>query len=112
MKEIKAYIHKSRVADVIQALKETGHLDAKGNCGCHNLFVQMGHGVMMSSDKQEQHYSVDLSEPVIDEYKLEFLCEDSHVEEMVDVIKQTAHTGKSKAGWIIVADVVSAISIH
>lgn len=112
MKEIKAYIHKSRVGDVIQALKETGHLDAKVDCGCHNLFVQMGHGVLKSSDKQEQHYSVDLSELVIDEYKLEFLCEEDHVNEILDVLKKTAHTGRSKAGWIIVADVISAISIQ
>lgn len=111
MKEIKAYIHKHRVADVIQALKDSGYLNAEGSCGCRNLFVYTGHGVLKSSDQQEQRYSLDLAESVIDEYKLELLCDDDHVDEVVAVIRQAAHTGGKGAGWILVTEVASTIQI-
>lgn len=111
MKEIKAYIHKHRLAEVIQALKESGHLDAEDGCGCRNLFAHVGYGVLKSSDRQEQHYSLDLAESVIDEYKLELLCDEDHVDEVVAVIRQAAHTGGNAAGWVVVMEVVSAVPI-
>lgn len=111
MKEIKAYIHKHRVADVIQALKASGHLDAEGSCGCRNLFVHTGHGVLRSSDQQEQRYSLDLAESVIDEYKLELVCDDDHLDQVVAVIRQAAHAWGNNAGWILVSEVASAIPI-
>ncbi len=111
MKEIKAYIHKYRIADVIQALKDAGHLDEKGSCGCRHLFVHAGHGVLKSSDKHEQRYSVDLAESVIDEYKLELLCDEEHVDEMVAAIRQATHPGGNDASWIVVSEVTSAIQI-
>ncbi|NOT69302.1 MAG: P-II family nitrogen regulator [Methylophilaceae bacterium] len=112
MKEIKAYIHKSRVADVIQALKDAGHLDARNGCECRHLYVHVGHGVLKSSDQHEQHFSVDLAESVIDEYKLELLCDEGYVDEMVAVIKQAARTVNSAAGWIVVTEVISATVIQ
>lgn len=111
MKEIKAYIHKHRIADVIQALKESGHLDAEVGCSCHNLFVHAGHGVLKSSNQQEQHYSVDLAESVIDEYKLELLCDDGHVDDVVAVIRQVTHPGGNDKGWIVVTEVNATIPL-
>lgn len=112
MKEIKAFIHKHRVADVIQALKDSGHFDAEGGCGCRNLFVHAGDGVLKSSDQQEQRYSLDLAESVIDEYKLELLCDENHVNEVVAIIQRAAHTGSKAAGWIVVTESISAIPIQ
>ena len=39
MKEIKAYIHNHRIADVIRALKELGQCNANAGAGCRNLSV-------------------------------------------------------------------------
>ena len=102
MKEIKAYVHRSRVADVIQELKAAG---------VDNLFVKTGHGLLVALDAGEQHYSMDLATAVIREYKLELLCEDEQVEALVAAIRDNALTGKSDAGWIYVTDVIQAVPV-
>ena len=45
MKEIKAFIHQHRVADVIQELKAAG---------VDNLFVTTGHGLLVALDARDQ----------------------------------------------------------
>jgi len=62
--EIKAYIHRSRVADVVHALlsaefSELSIIDVKGT--------------LDALDDREQSYSVEISEKVITEVKLEHL---------------------------------------
>lgn len=84
MKEIKAFIHQHRVADVIQELKAAG---------VGNLFITTGHGLLAALDAKEQHYSMDLATAVIREYKLELLCEDEQVEALVAAIRDNALTG-------------------
>ena len=69
MKEIKAYIHRSRVADVISALKESASWSAAGS-GEHNLTAYRVKGSVIPLDEGERRYSVDLGDEVIDEYKL------------------------------------------
>lgn len=59
-----------------------------------------------------KHYSMDLGDEVINEYKLELLCEDSEVETLSAALMAAARTGQSVAGWITVIDVVSATPIH
>ncbi len=102
MKEIKAFIHQHRAADVIQGLKTVGVC---------NLFVTNGHGLLAAQDADEQHYSMDLATAVIRECKLELLCEDGQADAMVQVIRDNARTGKPDAGWIYVNDVVQAIPV-
>ena len=109
MKEIKAYIHNHRIADVIRALKDSGQCDA--NAGCRNLNVIPVQSLLKAVDASEQHYSLDLAEPVINESKLELICEDHQVDELVDIIGRTARTGQAEAGWIYVTDIVRAVPI-
>ncbi len=110
MKEIKAYIHNHRIADVIRALKESGLCNADG--GCRNLAVIPVKILIKAMDTQEQHYSIDLAEAVINESKLELICEDHQVDELVDIIGRVARTGQADAGWIYVTDIVSAVAIR
>ena len=99
MKEIKAYVHRSRIADVIAALKDN---PAWGGVK----------GSLLSLDSDEKHYSMDLGDEVINEYKLELLCEDGEVEALSAALMEAARTGQAVAGWITVFDVVSATPIH
>lgn len=112
MKEVKAYVHKNRVADVITALKDcpawVGQLGGRR----HNLSVYLVKGSIMPLDGGEQHYSMDLGDQVINEYKLELLCEDDEVDMITETVIAAARTGQSVAGWITVTDVVRAIAIH
>lgn len=112
MKEIKAYVHSSRVADVIASLKNSPNWGGQRAGRRHNLAVYVVKGSIMPQDSGEQHYSMDLGDEVVNEYKLELLCEDGEVDEIVAAIQASARTGQAVAGWITVTEVVQAIAIH
>jgi nitrogen regulatory protein P-II 1 len=112
MKEIKAYVHSSRVADVIAALKACPAWGNERAGRRHNLAVYVVKGSIMPLDSGEQHYSMDLGDEVVNEYKLELLCEDGEVDEIVAAVQSAARTGQAVAGWITVTEIVQAIAIH
>ncbi|CAH1385545.1 P-II family nitrogen regulator [Candidatus Nitrotoga sp. M5] len=101
MKEIKAYIHNHRIADVIHALKESGQCNANAGTGCRNLSVIPVQSLLKAVDAKEQHYSIDWAEAVINESKLELICEDGQVDELVDIIGGAARTGQAEAGGFV-----------
>lgn len=110
MKEIKAYIHRNRVAEVISALKESVAWTTAGN-ESHNLTAYMVKGSLVPLDEGERRYSVELGDEVIDEYKLELHCSEDDVDELVKIIVASARTGRANSGWVYVMDVVSAVPI-
>jgi len=112
MKEIKAYVHRSRIADVIAALKDSPAWGGPRGGRHHNLAVYVVKGSLPPLDSEEQHYSMDLGDEVVKEYKLELLCEDGEVEPLKAAITAAARTGQAVAGWITVIDVFSATPIH
>ena len=112
MKEIKAYIHNHRIADVIRALRESGLCNADGTPGCRNLAIVPVKILLKAMDAREQHYSIELAETVINESKLELVCEDHQVDELVAIIGHAARTEQAEAGWIYVSDIVAAIPIR
>ena len=112
MKEVKAYVHHSRVADVIAAIKDCPAWGGARGAHRHNLAVYVVKGSLLAVDSDETHYSMDLGDEVVNEYKLELLCEDSEVEPLMAAITTAARTGQAIAGWITVIDVVSATPIH
>lgn len=110
MKEIKAYVHRNRIADVISALKASSAWTA-GESADHNLTVYMVKGSLVPLDDAERHYSVDLGDEVVNEYKLELHCGDEHVDELVGVIAQVARTGQQGSAWIYVVDIAKAMKV-
>ncbi len=112
MKEIKAYVHRSRIADVIAALKDCPVWGGEHRGHRHNLAVYLVKGSLLAQDSDEQHYSIDLGDEVVNEYKLELLCEDSEVDELVAALHAAARTGQTVAGWITVTDLARVVSIH
>lgn len=111
MKEIKAFIHKHRIAAVIDALK-IADISASGRSGgMRNINVAAVQSLLMAVDTREQRYSMDLAEPVIEEYKLELLCEDGEAERLAKVVALAGRTGQAEAGWVYVTSVESAIKI-
>ena len=103
MKEIKAFIHRNRIADVIHALR---------NAHFQRLSVVSVEGMLKALDNKEQNYSLALGEPVINEIKLELVCEDTRVDEAIRLIRKHARTGQNDAGWIYVLDIVQALRIE
>lgn len=112
MKEIKAYVHRNRVADVLAAVKNCPAWGGAQGDHRHNLAVYVVKGSILPLDSAEQHYSMDLGEEVVNVYKMEVICEDGEVDELVNALAAAARTGQEVAGWITVISVEHAIPIH
>jgi len=91
-REIKAFIHRNRVADVVDALYQAGF---------RNLTVIDVQGLLKALDSKEQRYSVEIGQKVITEVKLELVCTgDDRMQLAIDLIREHARTGQKHAGWI------------
>ncbi len=112
MKEIKAYVHRSRIADVIAALKDSPAWGGEKGGRRHNLAVYAVKGSLLPLDNDEKHFAVDLGDEVVNAYKLELVCEDGEVAALSAALMAAARTGQAVAGWITVIDVVSTTPIH
>ncbi len=110
MKEIKAYIRQHRIADVLDALRASGLCDAGG--GCRNVTVSQVQRPLAGADPAQQHYSMELAEAVVAEYKLELVCADDQADALADLIARAAHTGQPEAGWIFVSEVQRVVEIR
>ncbi|BCO31285.1 hypothetical protein TspCOW1_13880 [Thiohalobacter sp. COW1] len=100
MKEIKAFVHRNRVADIVHALRNAGF--CSGVC---NLSVVDVTGTLQALDSQEQSFSLELGQEVITEVKLELMCADERVGEAVQIIRENGRTGQKAAGWVYVIDI-------
>ncbi|MDT3736785.1 MAG: P-II family nitrogen regulator [Denitratisoma sp.] len=113
MKEIKAFIRQHRIADVLQALRESGLCDPGiAGAGCHNITVSQVQRPLAGAEPAQQHYSMELAEAVVAEYRLELACPDEAADTLVDTIARAAHTGQPDAGWIFVSEIQRAVEIH
>ena len=102
MKEIKAYIHNHRIADVVLALKTLCKKPSLSGCRCLAV-VPYKNPFKLTDPNDRQYYSLQLAQTVVDEFKLEVVCEDKSVDEIVALIKQASGLNPG----IYVADVVS-----
>lgn len=111
MKEIKVFVHKNRISSVIEAIR-AAYVLPEGHSGAPcNINVATVQSLLKAVDTKEQRYSMDLAEPIIEEYKLEFLCEDGDVDRLVEVIAMAGRTGQAEAGWVYVTSIESAVKI-
>ncbi len=98
MKEVKAYIHVNRAADVVRVLKKAGFT---------SLMLVEVKGTFAALDAQEQEYSTELGARVITEIKLELVCQDEQVDEVVGLIRDNAQTGRERSGAIYISDITA-----
>lgn len=103
MREIKAFVHRNRIADVVSALSSAGF---------GNLSIIDVQGMLRALDSKEQQYSVEIGQKVITEVKLELVCEnESRTAEAVSLIRDHARTGQPDAGWIYISEIQSRVEI-
>jgi len=102
MIEIKAFVHRSRAANVVRALRRGGF---------ENLTAIDVKGMVKALDQKEQEYSTELGERVITEVKLELVCEEERLSNAVELIRSNAKTDREKSGFIYVSKITAAIQI-
>lgn len=102
MKQIKAFVHRNRVGDIVHAL------DAAGFTRLSLFDVK---GMLRALSAREQEYSVELGEKMINEVQMELFCEDNEAEAAIAIFSKVARTGKPEAGWIYVSEVGQSIRI-
>jgi nitrogen regulatory protein P-II 1 len=103
MKEIKAYIRCQKAEKVIEALEKKEITDI-------TLIDVMGVGAL--ADPRQSKYSIKCVERYSEVAKLEVVCADEKVHEIVETIRQTAYTGMKGDGMIFVTPVELAVKIR
>ena len=111
MKEIKAFIHRDRISEVLQALNASGCRSLDERSGCRNICASPVQSLVNPVGNRDQHYSMELAEPVVHEWKLELFCEDEQTDRLVQIIEHAARIGRGVAGWIFVIDIVTAVPV-
>lgn len=102
MKQIKAFVHHNRVADLVHEL---------GDAGFRRLSLFDVKGLLRALSAREQRYSVELGDRVIDEVQMELFCEDGEVDRAVQIFLRKGRTGRPDAGWVYVGNVEEAFMI-
>ena len=102
MKQIKAFVHRNRVSDIVHALAEAGFT---------RLSLFDVKGLLRALNAREQEYSVQLGDYAISEVQMELFCEDDAVERAVAIFREFGRTGRADAGWVYVAPVEQAFAI-
>lgn len=103
MKELKAFIHRNRAADVVHALFQAGF---------RQLSLSDVKGMLDARRPGEQDYSIEMGEDVINEVKLEVvLSDDARAADAARIIQDNAQTGQEIAGWIYVSELSAALPI-
>ena len=103
VREVKAYVHRNRIADVVNALY---------NAGFKNLTVIDVEGLLKALNTTEPRYSVEIGQKVVREVMLELICEtENRTAEAVALIREHAKTGQPSAGWIYLTEIQSSIEI-
>ena len=104
MKEIKAYIQKRKLSQVTLALHTVE--------GLTGMSVTKGQGFGRGKAQGMPHRIVDDLVEYVPHVKVEIVCADDLVDEIVSVIETTAHTGNKGDGKIYVCDVTQAVRIR
>ncbi len=103
MREIKAYIRKIKVEETVHALEKIGVMD-------------MTILDVMEVGRQADPKSLKLSIEIVEKYakvaKLEIVCSDDKVPQIIKTLREAAYTGSPGDGIIYVTAVEEAIKIR
>ena len=102
MKEIKAYIRQNKAEAVIENLEEAG---VKG------MTLLDANALAEWADPDVFSFSIEYVEKYTKVVKIELVCKAEEADKLVNIIQETAYTGKNGDGWIFVAPVEKAVRI-
>ncbi len=101
MKEIKAFVHRGRAADIVHTLLGAGFTE---------LSLTDVKGTLEALSRAEAGYSMEFGESVITEAKIEIVCPDERVEGALEILRTQGHAIRA-SGWVYVINVERAIRL-
>jgi len=104
MKEIKAYIKKHKLLDVTSALHHVKELTGMTVVDARGFGRNKATKTFKGTDRNPSDY-----EPYA---KIEVVCHDNIVDEIVSIIKKSAYTGLRGDGKIYISNIEKAIRIE
>lgn len=102
MKQVKAYIHHIRTANVVQALADAGF---------RNLALLEVKGTLKPLSDDERYYSSQAAGLLIGEVRLELVCEDGEVAPVIEILREHGRIGPQVSGWVYVSTIEQALPI-
>jgi len=103
MRKVKAIVRPDSLQRVIEALKEAN---------VPRLYLYHLHALGAGVDPEQYRVSAEEGEVYTEKVALEFLCTPDRVEELVELVRVSALTGKRGDGLIIVSDLSDVINIR
>jgi len=103
MKELKAYVRIECIDPIIHALK---------GAGIEHMSLTHVKAIGSSIDPTEARISIELSSYCEIIVKLEIVCSENRVEEIMSIIEREGHTGRPGYGIIYVSPVDMAVKIR
>lgn len=113
MKEIKAYIRRSRINRVVEALQKVG---AAGITVVEIHPVGYGYEWNYFDPQRDELFQAfkteDIRERRLEIVKLEVVCADRDVDRLIKVVLDESHTGIKGDGLIFVSDICQAVRVR
>jgi nitrogen regulatory protein P-II 1 len=103
VKEIKAYVRRSKMDDIVHGLKKIG---------VKAMSVIAVEGIGALADPQSSELSLNYITNYSMIYKLEFVCREADQALIVDMLRKCASTGSRGDGVIFVSDIIRAVKIR
>ena len=103
MKKIEAIIRPEKLEKVSEALLEKGH---------HAMTVTEVRGRGAQRGIALQFRGKEILVDLIPKVKIEIVTDDKNIDEIVDIIKTYAHTGKNGDGKIFVYDIEKCLTVR
>ena len=102
MKQIKGFVDRHRVGDLMHALEGEGF---------HRISVFDAKGLHRPPMRGEAEYSVELGERVVSEAQITVFCEDEQVDAAVAIFRQLIRTTHRETGWLYVTPIEQSVPL-
>ena len=102
MKQITAFVHPHRAADLLHALEAAGFA---------RLSLTGVKGSLKAASARQRDFSVELGDELSREVEIKVFCEDEQVQRAIEILRQLGRTGQTEAGWVFVSPVEQAFTI-
>ncbi len=103
MKDVKAIVRTECVAGLLEALKESG---------VSRFYLSKVHAIGRGVDPDDYKLSLDEGSAYTEKTAVEFVCAASRAQELIEVIRTWAGTGRRGDGIVIVSDVSDVVNVR